>query len=201
MDAALVVNLLETDSLDSLMSLARGELMESVIERYAEVTTARRVEAANSYLDSPGQHIYAYNFKEYQLLTNGHSAFFLNSEGKLDVKTTYAPQKDLTAFLYTSQGEEVKVVWMSLHIEIERHRASDNCMQNLYVKVGRVFVNANLLSQARVILGGQNLRVYQKGKKDAIQLESENGKAIILPALLDAQLASEPIDVSVNIPA
>lgn len=201
MEAAKVIYLLKAKEYELLQSLADNEVVERVINTHSEITTKSRVEAANKYLDGPGQHISAYYENNYQLLTNGHSAIFLTKNQLLDVENVPGPRKDLTAFLRTPPGDEVKVVWMSLHLELELHKGADDWKKPLYVKVGRVCVNAELLSQTRAILGGEGLRVYQKGSRDTLQLESENGKAIVLPALPGKIAEASLVDVTGEIPA
>lgn len=197
MEAAQVINLLKEEQYGLLLSVAEAELIDQAMLNFVPTTMKLRQTAADAYLQGPGKNIYAYQNEGMLILTNGHSAFFLAS-GIVDVITTGTPDQDLTTYLRTPPGNEVEVIWLRLYLEMELHKFSDERRQRLYVRLGKVCVDAELLAQARTILSGEDLRVYEKGAREVVQLESENGKAIILPAIPKGEMADKIVDITAH---
>lgn len=195
MEAAIVLKLLKTQDCDTLISLAADELTKEIDYTSYPITTRKRQHALDEYLSGAGCHLYAYEDDGYQTITNGYSAVFLE-KNHLEITRTGHSGMDISAFLRDPPGEEVKVAWKKLLMEIALHKANSRIVSPLYVWVGRVCVDAALLARVRMILGGDEVLLYQQGKLDALQLEGENGRALVLPAIPDSAKDQNIIDVT-----
>lgn len=195
MQAYDVIYLLKEKAYDTLLSLAQGELMNKVLKQYGHITTAQRLQAAEKYLDAPGKNHYAWKRDGFLYLTDGHSAYML-LDGDLQVDITGGPTQEVARHFNDEPGKIARVVWMTLHLEIEMHKGTDHRREPLYARVGEVHLNADYLAQAYSILGGGNLCIYTYGKKLPVQIEGESGKAILLPVIIGETATPCIVDVT-----
>lgn len=198
MKASEIIYLVNNEDYKTLLSRAEGELFNDILVRNKCITRKQRQKALNAFIrPHTGRH-YTWTDGDTQIITDGYIAFFL--EDHLRIKAESPPpeneEKKLRSLMRDVPGQQVRVIWFSLHMELELHLGTDLSKKPLYVKVGDAVTSAGMLSAARVILGDEDLRIYQSGAELPLMLIGKNGKALVCTAYQAGIRPENVIDVT-----
>ena len=177
-----ILNLLE------IVIDCKQELKENTIKQTAGNSTLKRIKAVSKYLSSnQDKYQKAWLQNDKLAFTNGFTGFMLNE--KLDVSIVDEVVFDLERVFPTIDLSEVAIDIIDVKTSLKLHKAKQKGMKAkdktaCYYEVSEHWYNAQYIIDCFEILGG-NIRMYQTSSTVApAVLESENGKAILLPVRL-----------------
>jgi hypothetical protein len=185
-----IIELLKTENYAKLREEAELALRIEVAKEKGGASMAQRQRAANKVLGK-GR---AWEVNENQCFCNGYVVYMLKEYLELPMGTALI---DVNNHFRDIPGIEVKVDWATVKIHAIRTKAVKRL--DYAVRVGPLVVNSRYLWQARTILGSKDIRLFHTDNcLKPLQLESENGKAAILPIrfqdaslFVDATLAAK----------
>lgn len=175
MKANRILNLLELQEYDKLKEAAEKELRLDAAKHNGGSTQVKRQRTAEKVL--AGAQIW--ENKGLQYIATNHFGFILSNCLEL-TPGAYVGER-LLGYFREDPGNEVHIDWDLVYVAMEKNKARRQVSRQIIVKIGGLYINAQYLVDICAILGGEKLHAYEAGEFAPLQLESENGKAIIMP--------------------